>query len=1089
MYLIARTEGDARLGPVLQLPNAMTDARLLIVIDNLHTRILATADQPGPPYVQRLHRLLESLERVLPGAVRVIATARDGQRFQSALQLTNAHDAWHTFGVYRLPRCTDDGLCQILTTLAARAKVAVEPDLVPKLIADSDHKPETIFINVDLARRTKTALSLAVWKHSEGESWRFRFATARAEQAGLDAVGQTIQLFIDSGLPARVPYLIHVATAAGEPHASVAIDSLVGEGLLRLRQGVVTPFSPEELQELVGQGGTPPFALADHADAIEAAIVDSDHDQSERIDDLVALALALDRIGSRERAEAAATHAVTLDPNRPRSYRIRSAIRFGRADYAGAEADLSTTLEIGGDDVDSRLLRACIRNMLGNHAGALDDLELVVKEGRDDAVVRAQRSTALFQLNRWSEAETAMTAEIERGAARLMFFTRGIVRAQLSHLSEAEQDFSAALGASVDLNAMTRQIQQLEPGLAGGATSSTFDSPGANELMIYAMRGWIRMRLGRNAEAEMDLTTAIEKDAVGEFTALASTMRASTLPMIVNAVKKMELPAMISAGAFHHLRGLTRLNLGKLDQAVADFDHAITRGFLDSEVYYARGVAHLRMDQITLAERDAGLAIVAKKEDAGTFALRGVARLGLKRFAGAEEDLDRAIALDPANVQFYLGRAVARIEQRKAEASDSDLTWVLARQPEDARALYMRGLVRFHLSRFAEAEKDLSAAFTLGRNDSVLTFRGFARLMQNKLAEAADDAELAIDEGRGDMLAYSLRAAVGLMRGRYEEADSDFNAAFDRGRRDEWVFANRGEARYNLERYAEAEQDFTAAIDLGMNDPDLIVARARARLAQDKSAEAEQDIRSAMAGGRDDAFVHFSLARACKQQRRYDEAETEFSLALARDDVPAYRRSRGEARLLKGEAKGAAQDFDLVIAASQADDLTLYLRALAQFTQGANTEARADCDAALALAPNASNVLALRALVNIRSEQFEAAARDCDSLEATAPDSSDSLGCQGTLRLARGQFDEALLVLRRAAAQDEQWRASFGLAALLAGHLDDAKDAYQQVTASSLPFQKLLALADVEFALRLHPDRAALDEIRPAVGVIRSSLA
>jgi tetratricopeptide (TPR) repeat protein len=1088
--LVARTDGDARMGPVLKLPAALADARLLIVIDNLHTRILATANQPGPPYVERLHRLLESLERVLPGAVRVIATARDEPRFQRALQLTNGHDAWHTFGVYRLPKLTDDSLRQILTTLAARAQVAVAPDVVPKLIENSDRKPETIFINVDLARRTKTALSPAVWKPTEGESWRLRFVTARAEQAGVDAVGQTIHLLIKFGLPARMPYVIHVATAAGERHAREAIDSLVGEGLLRLRQGVLTPFSPEQLEELVGQGRTPPSKLADHAYAIEAAVVDS-NGHPERIDDLLALALALERNGSQDRAEAVATRAVTLDPGKPRACRIRSAIRFGRADFTGAEADLSTALETGGDDLDTRLLRACIRNLLCNHTGALDDLEVVVREGRDDAVVQAQRSTALFQLGRWSEAEAAMTAEIDHGGAMgRVFFTRGIVRVQLNRLAEAEQDFSDALSWDVDVKVLALQIQQLERGLSDDATSSTDEAPSVSDAMIYAMRGWIRLRLGRNAEAEEDLTTAIEKNAARELTSLASAMRTSTLPMVANAVRKLELPEMISEGALYHLRGLTRLNLGKLDEAAADFTGAIARGFADGEVYYGRGVAHLRMDQIAEAERDAGLAIVAKKGDVATFTLRGVARLGLKRFAGAEEDLDRAIALDPANVQLYSWRAGARLEQQKAEASESDLTIVLARQPDDARTLYVRGLVRFDLGRFAQAEEDLTAAVTRGNKDRVLfSVRGFARLAQNKLAEAADDAELAIDEGRGDMQAYSLRAAVGLMQGRYEEAESDLNAAIDRGRGDEWVFANRGTARYELERYADAEQDFTAAIDLGANNPDLIVQRARARLAQDKGAEAEQDIRRAMADGRDDAFVHFSLGRAHQQQRRYEEAEAEFSLTLARDDEPVFRRSRGYTRLLKGDAAGAVHDFDLVIAASTADSLTFYLRALARFIQGVNAEARADCDAALALSPKESAALALRALLSIREKDFEAAARDCDRLKAAAPESSHSLGCEGALRLARGQFDDALPGLRSAAEEDEQWRASFGLASLLAGRLHEAKDAYQQVAASSPPFQKLLALADLDFELRLHPDRASLDEIRSAVGIIRSSLA
>src|SRR5262249_42766214 len=152
-----------------------------------------------------------------------------------------------------------------------------------------------------------------------------------------------------------------------------------------------------------------------------------------------------------------------------------------------------------------------------------------------------------------------------------------------------------------------------------------------------------------------------------------------------------------------------------------------------------------------------------------------------------------------------------------------------------------------------------------------------------------------------------------------------------------------------------------------------------------------------LAAGRDDGFVHFSLARAYQQQHRYDEAEAEFSLALTRDDDPAYRRSRGYLRLVRGDATGAIHDFDGVIAALPADSVTLGFRALARFIKGEDGEARADCDAALAVAPGDSDTLALRALVSIRQKDFEAAARDCDSLEAIAPDSSGAQGCRGTL--------------------------------------------------------------------------------------------
>src|SRR5262249_351324 len=117
----------------------------------------------------------------------------------------------------------------------------------------------------------------------------------------------------------------------------------------------------------------------------------------------------------------------------------------------------------------------------------------------------------------------------------------------------------------------------------------------------------------------------------------------------------------------------------------------------------------------------------------------------------------------------------------------------------------------------------------------------------------------------------------------------------------------------------------------------------------------------------------------------------------------------------------------------------------------------------------------------------EAAAADCASLEASAPESAEALGCRGALRLARGEFNDALIDLVPAAAVDD-WRGLLALAALLAGQLDDAKVIYGSVT-SSAPYLKLVALADLDFGLRLHPERAADDDIGAAARSVRSLLA
>jgi tetratricopeptide (TPR) repeat protein len=1088
--LVAHNEGNPRLGLLLTLPPELIDAKLLIIVDNLHTRIMAGTDQPTPPYIERLERLVEWLEHQLPGSVRVLAAARDEPHFQSYLDLPRDEKRWRSFGLFRLPKLTDEGLQQILATLAVRASVPVAADDIAKLIENSDRKPETVFINVDLARRKRTALTQSVWKPTEGESWQLRFVSARAEHAGVDRVCQALHLLTETGLPARVPYVISVARASGEQHPEAAIKALVDEGLLRMRQGILTPFSAEQLEELVGLDGASAVQLHDCAEAIEQSITDPDNRPQEWVDDLLALSLGLARANSTDRAEQVASHAVDLGAGGSLAYRIRSGIRFGRGDFPGAEGDLTKALEVDGDEADTHFLRATLRNLLANFTGALEDLDLAMQHGRDDSAVHAQRGTAYYQLARWSDAELELGAAIERGdTSGTILLTRGIARLKLNDAAGAEQDFSATLKRGIDLDDMVNQLREIGAGLSSELASPSAAGPASGNLLVYALRGFVRFRLGKNAAAEEDLTVALASGFGEHFRTFTDAMRGSTLPMLEHVNKQLkDHRVLFGEGPLFHIRGLTRLNQDKFVEAAADFDEALTRGYVEAEVYYGRGCARFRMEQFAEAEQDAAIALERGKEDALTHALRGVARLALQRFSEAEQDFENAIELDRDSAQLFVLRGAARCQQHKLEDAEADLIAALDRH-YDARTLFIRGCMRLDLEKYVEAEQDLTAALDLGFDQvSLFTLRGLARLQQNKLTEADEDATAGFARGTMDVPAYSLRAAVRLEQERYAEAEPDLTAALELGRNDAWVLFNRGRTRQALERYAEAEQDYDAVIALGITEGDLFVNRGRTRLEQQKWPEAEQDFIAAINAGRDDAYVHFCLGRACQQQSRYLEAETEFDVALTRDNQPVFRTARGFLRLIRGNFHGAEDDFDEVIVRGPADANALFGRGLARYAQRKSADALADYNAALVLAPNNTEVLSSRVLVHLRLGHFDKAAEDCEQLGATDRDGPNTLGCYGVLHLARGEFDDALSRFRAAAQCNSSWYCWQGLACLMMGRLEEACQAYRQGAAASVPGDIVLALNELDFYLSQHPARAASQEAQAAVVLIRTEL-
>src|SRR4029077_18931889 len=107
--------------------------------------------------------------------------------------------------------------------------------------------PETMFINVDIARRERRGLDKDKWNPVvEGETWKLRFVSAHAKNPGVEPVCQALRLLTQIGLPARVRYVIAIA---GGQDPMIAVNALVDEGLLGMRQDILQPLSTDQLDD------------------------------------------------------------------------------------------------------------------------------------------------------------------------------------------------------------------------------------------------------------------------------------------------------------------------------------------------------------------------------------------------------------------------------------------------------------------------------------------------------------------------------------------------------------------------------------------------------------------------------------------------------------------------------------------------------------------------------------------------------------------------------------------------------------------------------------------------------------------------
>jgi tetratricopeptide (TPR) repeat protein len=139
-------------------------------------------------------------------------------------------------------------------------------------------------------------------------------------------------------------------------------------------------------------------------------------------------------------------------------------------------------------------------------------------------------------------------------------------------------------------------------------------------------------------------------------------------------------------------RGDALVDLGRTDEAITDYTHAL---FLDGKLaaaYYNRGLAYLSKGKATDALTDFDAATKLDGSDATAQNARAMALGALGDAEAAEAGFGKAIGLNPGYVRAYLGRATLYLQSGKLAAAAADFDTVLRLHPGDREALVGRQL-------------------------------------------------------------------------------------------------------------------------------------------------------------------------------------------------------------------------------------------------------------------------------------------------------------------------------------------------------------------------------------------------------------
>ncbi|CCX46624.1 putative uncharacterized protein [Bacteroides sp. CAG:927] len=294
----------------------------------------------------------------------------------------------------------------------------------------------------------------------------------------------------------------------------------------------------------------------------------------------------------------------------------------------------------------------------------------------------------------------------------------------------------------------------------------------------YFFRALAKFNLDDFAGAEADVSTAIEHN-----------------PFITDA---------------YELRGVTRQNMGKIKEAVEDYDKALSilpenRGILFNKAlaleelkdydraeeafnnlikhhprfdsgYLGRAKLYLSIKDTAKAISDIDKALEINKNAVNGYVMRAdIAINSHGDYQKALEDMNEAIKLQPRYAGYFINRAFLRHQTDDYYGAMSDYDYAVQLDPLNSVALYNRALLRAEVHDYNRAIDDLNQVIALHPNDyRTLYNRSIVFKEKGDYKDALKDVNKVIEAYPDLAAAYFLRFDIKRLMGD-RSAEKDYN--------------------------------------------------------------------------------------------------------------------------------------------------------------------------------------------------------------------------------------------------------------------------------------------------------------------------
>lgn len=191
---------------------------------------------------------------------------------------------------------------------------------------------------------------------------------------------------------------------------------------------------------------------------------------------------------------------------------------------------------------------------------------------------------------------------------------------------------------------------------------------------------------------------------------------------------------------FHLGFGNYLMDVKKFDKAEVCFSKAIQMDSTLWQACYKRGVLFFRVGRIGEAISDFNIALHYNNRDKLIYLKRGMAFDELKMHEKAIDDFSSAISLDADYAEAYVFKGNSLMEAGKFELALLDFDFVLQRDPTNFTARYNRATCKYLLKNYADAISDYSFSLRLKPTHAkAFYFRAMAELSLGMKSDACSD--------------------------------------------------------------------------------------------------------------------------------------------------------------------------------------------------------------------------------------------------------------------------------------------------------------------------------------------------------------